>query len=121
MFRQRVIRNDKHVSAVLDERKDTAFIIFWDDQGGEVSIPCSFLDRPEIVVSADANAAIIYKIHEGSLTVSDPSQTKTNLNITLKEDGFGEKAKGFEYSSVISMHFQLPVNGTAGSSVTQTL
>lgn len=121
VFEHKVIRNDKHVSAVLDQTTDTAMIVFWDSDGGSVSIPGTLLGRSGVTLSVDANAVVIYKIGVGNVTVSDPSQNKTSLKMQLKAQGFGEKPKGFGNSAVKQLSFQLPVNGSAGSSISQTL
>jgi Polysaccharide lyase family 8, super-sandwich domain/Polysaccharide lyase family 8, C-terminal beta-sandwich domain len=116
-----VIQNDRNVSAILDKGKDTAFVVFWDSAGGSVLIPPCW-DHPAIILSADANSAIIYKIDDGTVTVSDPSQNKTSVTVQLEVlDGSGCDPTGFGQSSVRSLVYQLPVGGLAGSSVTQSL
>jgi len=107
--RHRVISNDEHVSAVLDEDNNVALIVFWSADGGSLKIPSVSGGFP-ITLSADANSAIIYRIDADNVTVSDPSQTKTSLKVELRRG-----------RSVKSLVFRLPVNGAAGSSVTRVI
>jgi len=121
-FDHRIIHNDKHVSAVLDEAHDKVLIVFWDDNGGALLIPPSLsYNRSGIFVIADANSAVIYDICGGNITVSDPSQRKSSLTLKLKAQGFGQKPKGLGHQALRDVTFQLPVGGLAGSSISKSL
>lgn len=116
-----VIQNDEHVSAILDSDKNTVFAVFWDSAGGSVLIP-PYFEYPAITLSADANSAIIYRIDNGMVTVSDPSQNKTSVTVQLEvQEGFGLQPAGFGQNGTRSLIIQLPAGGLAGSSVTTSL
>jgi len=118
--RHRVLVNDKTASVILDTQDDTAFVVFWATGGGSVTVPGSsgFAD---VIVSSDINSAIIYHRSTGSVVVSDPSQTATNLALDLEVGDVGKKPPGFEAGSQRRLVFTLPSGGLAGNSVSQSL
>ncbi|KAI0639372.1 galactose mutarotase-like protein [Trametes polyzona] len=103
------IRNDANVSAVYDAAHKTAMFVFWSAAGGEATFTPSLLG-PTITVGANANAVAIYKVDEGTLTVSDPSQKLSTVQFTVKK-GFW----GWSRDKVVDV--ALPTGATAGSSV----
>ncbi|KAF9648628.1 polysaccharide lyase family 8 protein [Thelephora ganbajun] len=115
-----VLINDKTTSAILDTREDTAFVIFWDANGGSVTVPrlSGFAD---VTVSSNTNSAIIYHRSTGEVVVSDPSQTASTLVLDLEAGIIGERPPGFEAEPQRELIFSLPSGGLAGSSVSQSL
>jgi hypothetical protein len=100
----RTLRNDGHVSAVTDSAHSTTMTVFWDATGGTLQLSPS-----NATLSASANSVVVYNAGTNSVTVSDPSQTVSSLNITLSSNGQNR-----------SLMFALPAGpgGNAGSSVT---
>jgi len=118
--RHQVIVNDKTTSAFLDTQEDTAFIIFWNTDGGSVTVPGSS-GSADVTVASNINSAIIYHRSTGEIVVSDPSQTAATLTLDLEAGTAGKKPPGFEAGSQRSLVFTLPSGGLAGSSVSQLL
>ncbi|KAI9456630.1 polysaccharide lyase family 8 protein [Russula earlei] len=105
------VQNDAHISAILDLDYDTVSAVFWDVFGGYLplhDLPSSY-GPPSITVSG--NVALMLNFNTGTLTVSDPSQTLTSVDIVVV--GIRETPLPFTV--------QLPPGpgGSAGSSVTQ--
>lgn len=110
------IQNDAHVSAVFDGRHETAFIVFWDSVGGSVNFsPAPKASR--MIISSTGNVAIIYKPESRKLTVSDPSQTLSSVNISVTHGNGGRWGE----TQTTTLTFTLPGGGLAGSPVTQNL
>ncbi|KAI0348044.1 polysaccharide lyase family 8 protein [Trametopsis cervina] len=103
------VQNDAHVSAVYDSAHRTAFFVFWDASGGSTSFAPS-ANAHKVSVAASGNAAVVYCVDTGNVTVSDPSQTLSTLKVTF---GTGASNK--------TLTFALPTGGLAGSSVSQIL
>ena len=116
----RVLVNDKTASAILDVQDDTAFIIFWDADGGSVTVPGS-PGFAAVTVSSDINSAIIYHRSKGEVVVSDPSQTASTLVLDLNTGTVGRRPPGFGAGSRRTLVLALPSGGLAGSSVSQSL
>lgn len=115
-----VIRNDADVSAIYDPVHRVAMFVFWDTPG----TPTTFSPSPfeaSITVSSSANSAVIYRIDSQNVTVSDPSQTLTTLDVTFAVDDFGRKPPRWGPQSTKQLHFHLPTAGLAGDSVSQIL
>lgn len=106
------IRNDGHVSAVYDAAHRTAFFVFWDAAGGSVQFKPS-PHQSQITMNSSGNAAVIYCLDTGNITVSDPSQTLDVLQLAV--------SKGGQHGSTKTLTFALPSGGLAGSSVSQLL
>lgn len=120
VLQHKVVRNDKSVSAVVDEANNVAYVVFWDDQGGDVMLPsCS--EHAAIKIRADVSSALVYRIDEGTFVISDPSQTKKVVNLVLESNEHDKKPKGFENENVRTFAVSLPSGGLAGSSVSETL
>ncbi|KZP31301.1 polysaccharide lyase family 8 protein [Athelia psychrophila] len=117
----RTVRNDAEVSAIMDDDHSTAMVVFWDASGGSVTIPGqSMLDAP-VTITADGNSAIIYNYNTGNITVSDPSQTLTKLQVALQVGLVGKKPPHWGWGFANSFTFNLPTSGSAGSSVSLLL
>ncbi|KAG1828622.1 polysaccharide lyase family 8 protein [Suillus variegatus] len=99
------IQNDASVSALLDEDHYTVFGVFWDAAGGSFT----FTDEVygSMKIKSSAHAVFIYCIDTGSITVADPSQSLSNLTLTISvEDGLeGPCEWGGENS--VTAHFDM--------------
>ncbi|KAF7964854.1 hypothetical protein HWV62_2113, partial [Athelia sp. TMB] len=116
----RTICNDAHISAIIDDSSAIAMVVFWDPLGGTVTIPGkSQLDAP-VSIASNGNSAIIYQYSTGNVTVSDPSQLLTKLQVTLGV-GLGKKPPHWGWEFVNTLTFDLPTSGSAGSSVSKLL
>ena len=94
--------------------------VFWDALGGSATFVPGLLDAP-ITVQTSGTSAVIYKLDEGEVTVSDPSQTLPALNIAVQVGPLGRRPKGWGSKRTKSLSLTLPSGGTAGSSVTEVL
>jgi hypothetical protein len=114
------IRNDEHISALLDRRRGTIMAVFWDRDGGSATFsPWSALLVP-ITLSSDSNAAVVYCVETGAVTVSDPSQMVTTVQLTFAlGEGLVGDVWGIERTKTLT--FVMPTGGLAGSSVTDFL
>jgi hypothetical protein len=104
----RTLQNDVHIAAVFDEAHGTFMAVFWDASGGGVTFYSA--SSGAVVVSVDANVAVIYKLKTGEVTVSDPSQGLGTVRVTIMREG-----------KMRVLTFELPRGGLAGSGVTQTV
>ncbi|THH34186.1 hypothetical protein EUX98_g64 [Antrodiella citrinella] len=110
------VRNDQVVSAVYDETHGVLAAVFWDTAGGSVQFTPSVFGIP-ITLAVDGNSVVLYRVDTGEITVSDPSQTRTTLQVT-----FSANARPPSWStSLKQFSFNLPTDGMAGSSQTQKL
>ncbi|TFY81579.1 hypothetical protein EWM64_g2433 [Hericium alpestre] len=107
----RFIRNDAHLMAAYDADSDTIFAVFWDEAGGSVYLLRS-LSQGAATISTSGNVALIYNMKSNEITVSDPSQTLSAVDIKVTSGWLGQKH---------SMTIVLPTGDAAGSSVTQRL
>ncbi|KAI0651821.1 chondroitin AC/alginate lyase [Trametes meyenii] len=100
----RTIRNDAIVSAVYDAAHRTAMFVFWDAEGGSATFVPSLFEA-SITVQTDRNAVVIYKVDERTLTVSDPSQTLSNVRVTIREGllGIGPRDPSWSGPEVVNM------------------
>ncbi|KAH7915793.1 polysaccharide lyase family 8 protein [Hygrophoropsis aurantiaca] len=110
--------NDHTTSAVYDHTHSAAMGVFWHVDGG------SFTFTPDIYapisITSNGNAALIYRLDSGNVTVSDPSQTLSEVTITMSI-GDGLKPPGWGEDNSITLSFPLPDSGAAGDSVSQVL
>lgn len=118
--RVRTVRNDALVSAVYDAAHRTFMAVFWTAQGGAVTL------RPgagsaHISVRASANSVVVYKLDEGKIIASDPSQRLASLRVALKVGLAGRRPSGWGSERTKTLEFALPTGGVAGQSVSQTL
>lgn len=106
-LRLRSIQNDAHISAVVDDAHNTSMVAFWDAAGGSVTFqaPPAF---GQVTIATNGNAAVVYRLQTGDITVSDPSQSLSSLKLTLTQQG-----------TTKTLTFTLPGGGLAGSSVTK--
>ncbi|KAK0465143.1 polysaccharide lyase family 8 protein [Desarmillaria tabescens] len=115
------VRNDGSVSAVLDVADNIAMIIFWDVDGGSVTITLPTPDAAPITVHSTGNSAVILDLDEWKVMLSDPSQTLANIALTVSL-GSGTPPPGWtDASTTKSAYFDLPSDGFWGQSVTQDL
>ncbi|KAI1797880.1 galactose mutarotase-like domain-containing protein [Ganoderma leucocontextum] len=103
------IQNDKSISAVFDDANQTAMLVFWDNDGGSTTFTPS--DKDAITVKSSGASIVIYKLNDGTVTVSDPSQTLNTLHLSITTGGAQARA----------LDVDLPQGGEAGKSVTQML
>ena len=106
----KTIRNDEDVSAVYDETHRVAMFVFWQPKGGKVTFTPEGTDG-FLVMETSANCAVIYNLEENSVTVSDPSQTREEVRLTV----------GRGVTEIKTFDVTLPTGGEAGKSVTQKL
>ena len=116
----RTICNDAHISAIIDDSCSTAMVVFWDPIGGTVIIPGKTLLDAPVSITSNGNSAIIYQYKTGNVTVSDPSQSLAELQVTLGV-GLGKKPPHWGWEFAHTLAFELPTSGSAGSSVSQLL
>lgn len=114
------IQNDAHITAVYDEAHRTAMFVFWDSVGGCASFSPSNWEAP-VTVAANGNSAVIFRLDTGQVTVSDPSQTLSALQVTITVENTGAVPPGWGYDLSKQLTFQLPSGGMAGASVSQQL
>ncbi|KAK0233202.1 polysaccharide lyase family 8 protein [Armillaria fumosa] len=115
------VRNDGSVSAVLDVAHDIAMIVYWDVDGGSVTITLPTPDAAPVIVNSTGNSAVILDLNEWKITLSDPSQTLTNITLTVSL-GQGAPPVGWtDRLATKSAHFGLPSDEFRGESVTQVL
>ncbi|KAI0800172.1 chondroitin AC/alginate lyase [Fomes fomentarius] len=118
--RVQTVRNDALVSAVYDAAHRTFMAVFWTAQGGAVTF------RPgaggaHISVRASANSVVVYKLDEGEIIASDPSQRLASLRVALKVGLTGRRPSGWGSERTKTLEFALPTGGVAGQSVSQAL
>ena len=112
------VRNDQIVSAVYDEKNHVLMAVVWDTAGASFTFSPSLLGCP-VTVTIDGNSVIVYRLATGEVTVADPSQTRTNLQVSFTAiNGVRPILWG---SSTKTLTFTLPIGGVAGSSVTRKL
>jgi len=113
------IQNDGAISAVYDAANQIAMFVFWQTSGGSITFSPDTKSAP-ITVTATGGVALIYKLKTGEVTVSDPSQSLIAVQVSLAL-GPGQKPKQWGAGIIKTLVFQLPSDGLAGSSVTQTI
>lgn len=118
--RVKTVRNDADVSAVYDSVHRTAMLIFWNGSGGSVQFSPSPFEA-SITINSTANAAVIYQVDSGNVTVSDPSQTLRSINLTFTSNDFRKRSLSWGSDVSKQLYFDLPSGGLAGASVTQTV
>lgn len=113
------IENSASISALLDKVYRTVTAVFWSPTGGSFTFQLDGSYAP-ITVTTSANGAILYRVESGTVTVSDPSQTLSELTVEMTA-GDGVKPKGWGSNNTLTICFTLPSSGLAGSSVTRVL
>ena len=114
------INNDGIASAVMDNTLQTAMVVFWGENGGNVTIPGSYPGEAPIHLFSDRGLLIILDKRSWTLTVSEPTQTFINAEVTLRL-GSGWLPRGWGGGKNKTVPIVLPSGGTAGSSVNYTL
>ncbi|KAG2366568.1 polysaccharide lyase family 8 protein [Suillus spraguei] len=113
------IENSASVSALLDKVYRTVTAVLWSLTGGSFTFQLDESYAP-ITITTSANAVVLYRVESGTVTVSDPSQTLSELSVEMTA-GDGVKPKGWSSQNTLIIHFTLPSSGLAGSSVTHVL
>ncbi|KAF8271482.1 galactose mutarotase-like domain-containing protein [Lactarius quietus] len=111
-FRIIPLQNDEHISAIFDADSWAIYAVFWDAAGG--TLQCEIPPSKRFVnVTASGNVALMFDLRAGNLTVSDPSQTLSSVDISIQSF----------MGMTLRFTVQLPAGpgGLAGSSVTQQL
>ncbi|KAI0778155.1 polysaccharide lyase family 8 protein [Trametes elegans] len=114
------IRNDGSISALLDVAHKTVFLVFWDNNGGSVTIPATTAGGATIKVQSTGSSNVIVRMDTWAVTVADPTQLLATLTLTFTL-GSGSAPSGWGSSKTKSVQFALPSGGVAGQSVTQSL
>jgi len=107
------LQNDAHISAVLDEDYSTVSAVFWDTSGGTLTLEDVCLPNGPGSITVSGNIALMLDLKNGAITISDPSQTLTQVNVQV----MGMK------ENPVTFTVDLPSGpgGLAGSSVTKSL
>lgn len=113
------IQNDGDVSAVYDTTHQTALFVFWSPSGGSAEFT-PFLGTP-MTVAADGNSIVVYDLRTGNITASDPSQSLSNLHVSVSAGRAGVPPSGWRWGEGREVTFELPLGGRAGSSTTRTI
>jgi len=108
------VSNDGNTSAVYDGTHKTIMVVFWQPDGGTVTITSS--EFAAVTISSSGNTAIIYDLNDAAIFVSDPSQSLTTIEVTLSL-GPGRKPPHWGLRQSRNFIIELPSGGLAGSSV----
>lgn len=92
---------------------------FWDASGGSVTFTPTPSSQP-ITMRVDGNAAVLYKLKTGEITVSDPSQSLATIHMTLSTGLLGKLFSLWRGPRTQHLTFTMPNGGLVGSSATQT-
>ncbi|KAJ2985345.1 hypothetical protein NUW54_g10181 [Trametes sanguinea] len=114
------IRNDGSISALLDIANEMAFLVFWETNGGSVTIPALAKGGATLKVQSTGSANVILRMNTWTVTVADPTQLLSTLTLTFTL-GSGTAPAGWGSSKTKTLQFTLPSGGVAGSSLTQNL
>ncbi|KAG5634466.1 hypothetical protein H0H81_001850, partial [Sphagnurus paluster] len=110
--------DEREVSAVMDDRNDIFMGVFWDARGGSVTFKPNL--GASLTITVDGGAAVVYKMRDGALTVSDPSQSLSEVTVTLSW-GEGDVSSWWSGSREEKKLVPLPQGGIAGASVSVKL
>jgi len=115
-LRLQSVANDGSVAAIYDEVHKTAMVVFWEQNGGSITItPPKFAP---ITIDANGNIALIYRFDDAAIFVSDPSQTLDAVEVNLSL-GAGRKPPQWGPHRPKNFVISLPSGGSAGSTVRQ--
>ncbi|KAI9453991.1 polysaccharide lyase family 8 protein [Russula earlei] len=103
------VQNDAHISAILDLDHDTVSAVFWGVSGGYLPLPNLPSSSGPANITVSRNVALMINFKNGTLTVSDPSQTLTSVHIVIA--GIRQTPVAF------TIQFPPGPGGSAGSSV----
>jgi hypothetical protein len=105
------LQNDDHISAIFDADYGTTSAVFWDVTGGTLLLEnVPGIDGP-ISISVSGNVVLMVNLKTETLTVSDPSQTLTSVDISIE----GIEEKPWASTVKLSTESEEPV----GNSITQ--
>jgi hypothetical protein len=107
------LQNDAHISAVLDEDHSTVSAVFWDTSGGTLTLEDVCLPNGPGSITVSGNVALMLDLKNGAVTISDPSQALTQVNVQVV--GMKEKPMTF------TVDLPSGPGGLAGSSVRKSL
>jgi Polysaccharide lyase family 8, super-sandwich domain/Polysaccharide lyase family 8, C-terminal beta-sandwich domain len=107
------LQNDAHISAILDPAYDSVSAIFWDASGGTLPLQAVPFGYGPATVTVSGNVAFMVNFKTGALTISDPSQTLTSVDIQIV--GMTGPPR------IFTVDLPHGPGGLAGSSVTQNL
>ncbi len=112
-----IAQNDKRISAVYDSANDVIMAVFWNVNGGTLTVePKGYTP---ITITSDGNAALVFNHKDGKITVADPSQTLERLTISIKVHR-KRKLLIDLIPHTRTVTFELPSGAFAGSSTTKT-
>lgn len=101
--RVHTVQNDDHMCAVWDDVHGVAMVVFWDSAGGYATFD-------GVTIVSSTAAVVIYHTKTKEVTVADPSQTLKTIHLDF-----------IFPSSRATLDITLPLDGMAGSSVTEKL
>jgi hypothetical protein len=116
------LQNDDNVSAMFDAKHKVVMAIFWSPSGGTVTFSPKGSKGSKggsVTLIAQDNIALIYKVEQRQITVSDPSQSLTSTVISLS--GWGLESKSQDPVETKTITIQFPGGGMAGKGVTQSI
>ncbi|KAK2461889.1 hypothetical protein APHAL10511_006352 [Amanita phalloides] len=114
------IRNDEAISAIYDNDSRVVMIAFWQHLGGLITFtPCEHW--ASVTIAANDNVVLIYRIETGEITVADPSQALTTVELMFISSPEGQSPPNWGDGLVKYFIIRLPSGGRAGSSVTQKI
>jgi len=110
-----LLSNTGDISAVYDVANNLVQIVFWSASGGRVRIPAEGSSTQSTTVASNAAAAVIIRTDSWNVTVSDPSQTLSSVELSFSslQPGGADAAE--------TLTFELPSGEWAGNSVWKTL
>lgn len=105
------------INAVQDLLNGVTMISFWQPNGGSVFVPPSFVGSFGGMTITSPNALIlIFEENGWSMTVADPTQTLTEITLTVSMDTFWTpEGWGADANKTFPVNF--PANPMAGSSI----
>ncbi|PPR06899.1 hypothetical protein CVT24_011589 [Panaeolus cyanescens] len=118
-FSTETLSNTPSVSAVFDNRHQTAMVAFWSARGGTVTFKprnCS-----PVTLSSDKGVLVMYRVESGDITISDPSQSSSQVNVLLTVGRGGTPPMWGTPDLTRSISFNLPTGGQAGRSITKNV
>jgi Polysaccharide lyase family 8, super-sandwich domain/Polysaccharide lyase family 8, C-terminal beta-sandwich domain len=104
------LQNDAHISAILDMDYNTISAVFWDASGDTLFIDNGPFFYGAASITVSGAVTLMLDFDTGTLTVSDPSQTLTGVDVLVE----GIK----ETPLACTVNFPPGPGGLAGSSVT---
>lgn len=78
------LQNDAYISAILDADYNTVSAVFWNVSGGTIPLGDGFFNFGPASVTVSGSVAVMLDFNDGTLTVSDPSQTLTSVDVLVE-------------------------------------